>query len=121
MTTKTQSDKELFKKLFGEKLPVESADDHTAVIKVWNSGEPFFIEIDLEISDLTLKKLFQIIQKEFELYEGISFVITKRPNVLIQNDKVVKRLKTGDEIEFRSTHHINNKLYRHDTNLIQIW
>ena len=34
MTTKTQSDKELFKKLFGEKLSVESADDHTTVIKV---------------------------------------------------------------------------------------
>ena len=57
------------------------------------------IEIDLERSDLTLKNLSQIIQKEFELSEDISFVITKRPDVLIRNDKDVKRLKSGDEIE----------------------
>ena len=90
---------EFFKKLFGEKPSVESGDDDTIVIKVRNSGEPFFIEIDLERSDLTLKKLSQIIQKEFELSEGISFVTTKQPDVLIRNDKDVKRLKAGDEIE----------------------
>ena len=58
-----------------------------------NSGEPFFIKIDLEISDLTLKKLSQIIQEELELNEDISFVITKRPDVFIRNDKEVKRLR----------------------------
>ena len=58
-----------------------------------NSGEPFFIKVDLEISDLTLKKLSQIIQKELELNEDISFVITKRPDVFIRNDKEVKRLR----------------------------
>ena len=58
-----------------------------------NSGEPFFIKIDLEISELTLKKLFQIIQEELELNEDVSFVITKRPDVFIRNDKVVKRLR----------------------------
>ena len=57
------------------------------------------IEIDLERSDLTLKNLSQIIQKEFELSEDIFFVITRRPDVLIWNDKDVKRLKSGDEIK----------------------
>ena len=99
MTTQAQNDKRFFKKLFGEKSSVESGDDDTVVIKVRNSGEPFFIEKDLERSDLTLKNLSQIIQKEFELSEDISFVITKRPDVLIRNDKDVKRLKSGDEIE----------------------
>ena len=99
MTTQAQNDKKFFKKLFGEKSSVESGDDDTVVIKVRNSGEPFFIEKDLERSDLTLKNLSQIIQKEFELSEDISFVITKRPDVLIRNDKDVKRLKSGDEIE----------------------
>ena len=87
--------KSFFKKLFGEKSSAE-CDDDTIVIKVRNSG---FIEIDLERSDLTLKNLSQIIQKVFELSEDISFVITKRPDVLIRNDKDVKRLKSGDEIE----------------------
>ena len=90
---------EIFKKLFGEKSSVESSDNDTIVIKVRNFDEFFFVEIDLERSDLTFKKLPQIIQKEFELNEDISFVITKRPDVLIRNDKDVKRLKSGDQIE----------------------
>ena len=57
------------------------------------------IEIDLERSYLTLKKLSQIIQREFELSEDISFVTTKRPDVRIRNDKEVKKLKSEDEIE----------------------
>ena len=61
MTAQAQNDKEFFKILFGGKSSVESGDDDSIVIKVWNSGEPFFIEIDLERSDLTFKKLCQII------------------------------------------------------------
>ena len=64
---------------------------------LWNSGEPFLIKIDLERSDITLKKLSQIIQKELELNGDISFVITKRPEVFIRNDKDVKRLKVWDK------------------------
>ena len=66
----------------------------TVVIKVPNSGEPFFIKIDLERSDLTLKTLSQIIQKEFKLNEDIFFLITKRPDVLIRNDNEVKKTKS---------------------------
>ena len=44
--------KEFFKKSFGEKSSVESGDDDTVVLTVQNSGEPFFIETDLERSDL---------------------------------------------------------------------
>ena len=69
------------------------------VIKVQNSGEPFFIEIDVERSNLTLKRLSQIIQKEFKLSEHIFFVITKRQVALIRNDKTLKRFKAGHEIE----------------------
>ena len=94
MTAQAQNHKEFFKKLFGEKSSVEFGDDDTTVTKVWNSGEPFFIEIDLERSDLTFKKLSQIIQNEFELNEDISFVIKKRSDVLIRNDKDVNPFPT---------------------------
>ena len=57
------------------------------ITKVRNSGGPFFIEIDVERSNLTLKKLSQIIQKEFKLSQHIFFVITKRPVALIRNDR----------------------------------
>ena len=57
------------------------------VIKVQNSGEPFFIELDVERSNLTLKRLSQIIQEEFKLSEHIFFVITKPQVALIRNDR----------------------------------
>ena len=52
------------------------------------------MKIDLEISDLT-----QIIQKVFKLNEDNSLVITKRADVLILNDKDVKKSKARDRTE----------------------
>ena len=49
--------------MFGEKSSVESGDDDALVRKVRNSGEPFFIEIDLERSDLTLKSYLRLFRK----------------------------------------------------------
>ena len=60
------------------------------VIKVRNSGEPFFIEIDVERLNLTLKRLSQTIQREVKLSEDIFFVITKRAVALIRDYKNVK-------------------------------
>ena len=74
----------------------------TVVIKVPNSGEPFFIKIDLERSDITLKTLSQIIQKEFKLNEDIFFLITKRPDVLIRNDNEVKKTKNRRQNQINS-------------------
>ena len=67
MTAQAQNHIEFLKKLFGEKSSVESGDDDSILTKVRHSGEPFFIEIDLERSDLTFKKLPQVIRKELEL------------------------------------------------------
>ena len=41
-----------------------------------------------------------MLKEEFNLSEDTSLLITKLPNVLIRNDKDIKRLKTGQEIEF---------------------
>ena len=54
MTTETQCDKELFKKLFGEKSFVVSADDDTIVIKVRKSGEHFFRNIRFNFKKVIL-------------------------------------------------------------------
>ena len=69
------------------------------VIKVRNSGEHFFIEIDVGRSNLTLKRLSEIIQREFKLSKDIFFVIKKRPVALFRKEKDVKRLKAGHEIK----------------------
>ena len=94
MTTQAQNDKMFFKKLFGKIHLLSLVMTITVVIKVPNSGEPFFIKIDLERSDITSKTLSQIIQKEFKLNEDIFFLITKRPDVLIRNDNEVKKTKS---------------------------
>ena len=94
MTTQAQNDKMFFKKLFGKIHLLSLVMTITVVIKVPNSGEPFFIKIDLERSDITLKTLSQIIQKGFKLNEDIFFLITKRPDVLIRNDNEVKKTKS---------------------------
>ena len=88
--TQAQNDKEFFKKLFDEKSSLESGDDDTMVIKIRNSGELFFTEIDLERSDLALKKLSQIIQEVFELSKDISFVMTKRRDFSFEMTNTLK-------------------------------
>ena len=90
------------------------------VIKVVNSGEHFFIEIDVERSNLTLKRLSQTIQREFKLSDDIFFVIKKRPVALIRDDKNVisrtrNRINSGRQIRLRTIYTDMN----HDTNMMQ--
>ena len=90
------------------------------VIKVRNSGEPFFIEIDVERSNLTLKRLSQTIQREFKLSEDIFFVITKRLVALIRDYKNVKsrprnRINSGRQIKLITIYTDMN----HDTSMMQ--
>ena len=92
------------------------------VIKVVNSGEHFFIEIDVERSNLTLKRLSQTIQREFKLSDDIFFVIKKRPVALIRDDKNVisrtrNRINSGRQIRLRTIYTDMN----HDTNMMQTW
>ena len=52
-----------FEKLFGKIRLLSLVMTITVVIKVPNSGEPFFIKIDLERSDLTLKRYLKLFKK----------------------------------------------------------
>ena len=63
MTTQAQNDKMFFEKLFGKIRLLSLVMTITVVIKVPNSGEPFFIKIDLERSDLTLKRYLKLFKK----------------------------------------------------------
>ena len=84
MTNKAQNSKQ-FLRNYLVKRPLLSLVMTILVIKVRNSGEPFFIEIDVERSNLTLKRLSQTIQREVKLSEDIFFVITKRAVALIRD------------------------------------
>ena len=89
MTNKAQNSKQ-FLRNYLVKRPLLSLVMTILVIKVRNSGEPFFIEIDVERLNLTLKRLSQTIQREVKLSEDIFFVITKRAVALIRDYKNVK-------------------------------
>ena len=56
--------------------------------------------MDLKPSDLKFSKLTDLLKEEFELDQDALLFITKLPNILVRNDKGVKRFKPGIEIEF---------------------
>ena len=70
------------------------------VIKTRQTGDDNFIEIDLKPSDLKFSKLADLLKEKFELDQDALLFITKLPNILVGNDKGLKRFKTGIEIEF---------------------
>ncbi|XP_047141536.1 zinc finger and SCAN domain-containing protein 29 [Hydra vulgaris] len=70
------------------------------ILKVRQAGDIYLIEIEFLLTDLTLEKLTSTIKEEFTIENNATLLITKLPNVLIRNDKDVKRLKSGAEIEF---------------------
>ena len=41
-----------------------------------------------------------LIRSEFSLLHSEALVVTKLPDILIRNDRDVKRLKNGDQVEF---------------------
>ena len=100
MASQAENDKKFLEKFYENSSHKSNDQDNTIVVKVRNSGEPFFIEIELESSDLTILTFTKVLKEEFNLSEDTSLLITKLPNVLIRNDKDIKRLKTGQEIEF---------------------
>ncbi|XP_065643562.1 uncharacterized protein LOC136075146 [Hydra vulgaris] len=75
-------------------------EESCVILKVRQVEDLYFIEIELSLADLTLEKLTCTIKEEFSVQDNASLLITKLPNVLIRNDKDVKRLKSGTEIEF---------------------
>ena len=70
------------------------------VIKARQTGDDNFIEIDLKPSDWKFSMLTDLLKEEFELDQDALLFITKLPNILVRNDKDLKRFKTGIEIEF---------------------
>ena len=121
MTNKAQNSKQ-FLRNYLVKRPLLSLVMTILVIKVRNSGEPFFIEIDVERSNLTLKRLSQTIQREFKLSEDIFFVITKRGVALIRDYKNVKsrtrnRINSGRQIRLITIYTDMN----HDKSMMQTW
>ena len=87
-------------KILESLLENHKQEESHAILKVRQVEDLYFIEIELSLSDLTLEKLTCAIKEKFSIQDNPSLLITKLPNVLVRNDKDVKRLKSGSEIEF---------------------
>jgi hypothetical protein len=80
----------------------------TKTIKIKDIDEIDFIEIDLDTENTTIEKFKEIIRDELELNFEI-LKIRKLPNILIRNNKDIKRLKDDQEIEIIFKKNIENK------------
>ena len=84
MKTQNEANKKFLKTLF--KKSKETASDEP-FIRVSDRRHDLFIEIDMSLSQLSLRHLTNIIKTEYSLPdESILFVI-KVPNILVRNHK----------------------------------
>ena len=85
------------------------ADDDEVILKIKENTCDIFIEIDFQKSCLTYESFVHRIKEECNIQEEI--LLKKLPDVLLRNDKDIKRLKPGQEIEFTRIiveHYSNN-------------
>ena len=95
MKAQSEADKEFLTGIFENK----KGEDQQIVIRVREKGDAFCIEVELD-AEKCKEKLLDVIKTEFELNSSQALVVTKLPDIMIRNDKDVKRLKDGDELEF---------------------
>lgn len=68
-------------------------------IRIANSNDPDFIEVDLPCNALTYQNLIKLCCNELEINESQIFRLRKLPNTKIRRNKDVQRLQNHQEIE----------------------
>ena len=68
-------------------------------IRVCAKGDPFCIEVELDMK-MSHTRFIDLSRSEFSLLDSQALVVTKLPDILIRNDRDVKRLRNGDQVEF---------------------
>ena len=96
MKAQSQADNEFLSNLLGKK---EQSKNEEVVIRVRAKGDPFCIELELDMK-MSHTIFIDLIGSGFSLCDSQALVVTKLPDILICNDRNVKRLKNGDQAEF---------------------
>ena len=68
-------------------------------IRVCAKGDSFCIEGELDMK-MSHTRFIDLSRSEFSLHDSQALVVTKLPDILIGNDRDVKRLRNGDQVEF---------------------
>jgi hypothetical protein len=82
-----------------KKTTPSSNDYNLITIKIRTHLEIDFIEVDLNTNKTSFDEFKRICIDELELKNTVILKIRKLPNILIRNDRDVKRLKDSQEIE----------------------
>ena len=59
----------------------------------------YCIELELD-KKRSMSSLLELVREEYQLGASEIPIITKRPDILIRNDREVQRVQTGDQLEF---------------------
>lgn len=68
-------------------------------VRVANSGDPDFIEVELPMGDLTYSRLLRLCTEELDVNPTHVTRVRKLPNTIVRKDKDVARLNDGQELE----------------------
>ena len=85
----------------------EQSKNEEVVTQVRPREDPVCIEVELDMK-MSHTSFTDLIRSEFSLLHSQALVVTKLPDILIRNDRDVKRLKNGDQVEF---HIVNDQKY----------
>ncbi|XP_015609945.1 ankyrin repeat domain-containing protein 40 [Cephus cinctus] len=92
--------------ILSEKIPSyhnhsgnSSQDELVLKVRIANTSDPDFIEIDLPKNNLTLESLLKISCEELAVDPGQVHKLRKLPNTKLRRDKDVERLENLQEIE----------------------
>ena len=78
---------------------VQTEEELVLRLRIANSEEKDFIEVDLDQSKLTFKTLLTVCSKELCIDSGRIKKLRKLPNTIVRNDKDAKRLRSFQEVE----------------------
>ena len=96
MKAQNQADDEFLSNLLEKK---EQNKNEKVVIRIREKGDPFCIELELDMK-ISHTRSIDLIRSEFSLPNSQALVVTKLPDTMIRNDRDVKILKNGDQVEF---------------------
>ena len=74
----------------------EQSKNEEVVTQVRPREDPVCIEVELDMK-MSHTSFTDLIRSEFSLLHSQALVVTKLPDILIRNDRDVKRLKNGDQ------------------------
>ena len=99
MKAQSEADKDFLENLFDKPTGPTVENLKPIVVKLREKGDGYCIEFELD-EKRSMESLLELVKVEYQLDTSESPLITKRPDILIRNNRDVEGLQTGDQVEF---------------------